>query len=170
MKNLSKARTFYRTLLESHIIEVTNELCQYHSSVGLFPVSLLCANCHSFIFLLILWIHTIICHFLLYLYLCQQQQTTNDNTVSISHGAAEEGGFLYERFPRSGLLAGDLVEGEQKMVPLRDLRRQLYLDFLIELRLPVRVSVFVCALMCVCFVCLCISVCLFLCLFCLFVY
>ena len=100
----------------------------------------------------------------------KQQQTTNDNTVSISHGAAEEGGFLYERFPRSRLLAGDLVEGEQKMVPLRYLRRQLYLDFLIELRLPVRVSVFVCALMCVCFVCLCISVCLFLCLFCLFVY
>ena len=82
-----------------------------------------------------------------------QQTTTNDNTVSISHGAAEEGGFLYERFPRSRLLAGDLVEGEQKMVPLRDLRRQLYLDFLIELRLPVRVSVFVCVLMCVCFVC-----------------
>ena len=83
----------------------------------------------------------------------QWKTTTNNNTVSISHGAAEEGGFLYQRFPRSRLLAGDLVEGEQKMVPLRYLRRQLYLDFLIELRLPVCV-----------YICLCINVCLF-CLF-----
>lgn len=53
-----------------------------------------------------------------------------------AHSAANEGGLLDEGFSRFGLLAADLVEGEEKVVLVRQLCRQLHLHLLVELRGP----------------------------------
>ena len=58
--------------------------------------------------------------------------------ISITHSTAEVGGFLDERFSWSRFLAGDLVEGEEEMMLLCNLRGKLNLYLFIEFWLPGR--------------------------------
>ena len=56
--------------------------------------------------------------------------------VSYAYGAANECGFLDERFPWLWFLAADLVEREQQVVFVGQLRGELNLHFIVELRGP----------------------------------
>ena len=57
--------------------------------------------------------------------------------IIVSHGAAEEGRFLDQRFPWSGFLTRDLVKGEEEMVFLCDLCREFNFDLFVKLWLSV---------------------------------